>query len=140
MRVPVDMDTAARAFVRQRAGGRCEYCRLPDEADELPFHIEHIIAKQHGGSDENDNLCWACSRCNLYKGPNIASIDEATGKLVALFNPRSDGWSTHFEIREAFMIGLTEIGRATAMLLQMNESRRIDLRQDLLSRGVFPTQ
>ena len=44
------MDAEVRDFVRQRAGNRCEYCLLPEESDEWPFHVEHVIAKQHGGS------------------------------------------------------------------------------------------
>src|SRR5947207_2515704 len=30
--------------VRRRAGGRCEYCRLPQAAFHRAFHIEHIVA------------------------------------------------------------------------------------------------
>jgi hypothetical protein len=36
--------------VRQRARGRCEYCRLPQDAFRRGFHIEHIVANQHGRS------------------------------------------------------------------------------------------
>jgi hypothetical protein len=44
------MDAALRAFVRERAGHRCEYCRLHEDDDDLlAFHVEHVIAKQHGG-------------------------------------------------------------------------------------------
>jgi hypothetical protein len=44
------MDAALRAFVRERAGRRCEYCRLHEEDDDfLAFHVEHVIARQHGG-------------------------------------------------------------------------------------------
>jgi 5-methylcytosine-specific restriction endonuclease McrA len=57
------MDAATRKLVRQRAEGRCEYCRLPQSAQPfVAFHLEHIIAKQHGGSDASDNLCIACER------------------------------------------------------------------------------
>ena len=34
--------------VRQRAAGRCEYCRLPQEATSVPFEIDHIISEKHG--------------------------------------------------------------------------------------------
>jgi hypothetical protein len=34
------IDAALRAFVRERAGRRCEYCRLREEdADFLSFHV-----------------------------------------------------------------------------------------------------
>ncbi len=123
--------------MRQRAGGRCEYCRLPEEADEWPFHFEHVIAKQHGGTDSADNLCWSCSRCNFYKGPNIASIDVATGVMVGLFHPRHDVWKEHFDVRGPHIIGLTARGRATVRLLHMNDDRRLDLRRDLIEREII---
>ena len=45
------MDAALRDFVRERAGRRCEYCRLhEDDADLLAFRVEHIVAKKHGGN------------------------------------------------------------------------------------------
>jgi hypothetical protein len=47
------MNSALRALVRERAGRRCEYCRLhEDDADFLTFHVEHVVAKQHGGTDD----------------------------------------------------------------------------------------
>jgi 5-methylcytosine-specific restriction endonuclease McrA len=56
------MNPAQRDAVRQRAGGRCEYCRLPDSAMEPEdFHLEHIVARKHGGSDDEDNLAWTYS-------------------------------------------------------------------------------
>jgi 5-methylcytosine-specific restriction endonuclease McrA len=62
------MTEGERQNVRKRAGGRCEYCRLPDIAiDREDFHVEHIIAKKHRGRDTADNLAWACIFCNLYK-------------------------------------------------------------------------
>ena len=59
------MDAATRDMVRQRAGGRCEYCHFPDHALDLPFHVEHIVAVVHRPDDEPMNLAWACPRCNV---------------------------------------------------------------------------
>jgi hypothetical protein len=85
------MDAALRAFVRERAERRCEYCQ-PDEEDSgrLSFQIEHIIARQHGGTDEPEALCYACAQCNWAKGPNLAGM--LAGKLYPLFNPRKQSW------------------------------------------------
>ncbi len=67
------MDAALQALFRTRAGRRCEYCRLhEDDADFLAFHVEHIVAWQHGGTDDPGSLCYACSECNWAKGPNLA--------------------------------------------------------------------
>jgi len=61
------MNAMTRDAVRRRACGRCEYCQLPESAFEVSFHIEPIIARQHDGSDELENLALSCDRCNLYK-------------------------------------------------------------------------
>jgi hypothetical protein len=125
------MDARTRDFVRRRANNLCEYCRIAQEATPLiPFHIEHIVPKQHGGTDDPDQLALACDRCNAYKGPNLTSIDSDTGAVVALFRPRHDVWSEHFTLKEGLVVGLTPAGRATARLLNMNASRRIELRRE----------
>ncbi len=33
-------------LVWKRAQGCCEYCRMPQIYDELPFEIDHIVAEQ----------------------------------------------------------------------------------------------
>ena len=38
-----------------------------------------------------------CYHCNLHKGPNLSGIDQESGALVRLFNPREDKWDDHFE-------------------------------------------
>jgi 5-methylcytosine-specific restriction endonuclease McrA len=54
-------DSLTREQVLQRAGRCCEYCLLHEDDDPLfTFHIEHIIAKQHGGTDALSNLALAC--------------------------------------------------------------------------------
>ena len=74
--------------VWQRAGDRCEYCCLPARAYPLPFHVDHIVARKHGGQTVLENLALACLHCNRHKGPNIAGNDPNTGDVVRLFYPR----------------------------------------------------
>ena len=129
------MNAATRSLVRQRAENSCEYCLLSQEHSELTHHIEHIIAKQHGGSDEVDNLALACHRCNLRKGPNVTGIDPATGEIVALFHPRRDEWNRHFRFQGPYIEGLTPFGRATVQVLALNDTRRLELRAELIAQG-----
>jgi len=132
------IDAALRRLVAQRAGGHCEYCRLHrDHQPTVPFHIEHIIARQHGGDDSADNLALSCHRCNLHKGTNLTGIDPQTKKTTHLFHPRRQRWIDHFEIRDGHIIGLSDIGRTTASLLQMNAPERIDLRVTLEAAGLW---
>jgi 5-methylcytosine-specific restriction endonuclease McrA len=129
------MDAAVRRFVRQRAGDCCEYCRLPQEAVGATLHVEHLIALQHGGTDNPSNLALACDRCNLYKGPNLTSVDLETGAIVSLFHPPQDAWREHFAFSGPRIIGLTPRGRATVQLLNMNATRRVQLRAELQAAG-----
>ncbi len=129
------MDAATRELVRQRAGNRCEYCLLRQEQSGLSHHIEHIVAKQHGGSDDPGNLALACNRCNASKGPNLTGIDAASNEVVSLFHPRWDVWTDHFEFSGPRIAGLTPTGRATVSVLAMNDERRVERRAELLARG-----
>ncbi|MBN2021284.1 MAG: HNH endonuclease [Pirellulales bacterium] len=130
------MDNALRFLVRRRAGDVCEYCRLPQAASRfVSFHVEHVIARQHGGLTETDNLALACHFCNFHKGPNIASLDPETGDLVPLFHPRRDRWTDHFRWEGTLVVGRTPTGRATAQLLAMNDWQRVEVRENLRTEG-----
>lgn len=129
------MDASTRDFVRRRADNCCEYCLLRQEHSELTHHIEHIVAKQHGGRDDLDNLALACHRCNLHKGANLTSVDPVSGEIVPLFHPRHDRWAEHFLFRGVWIQGITPVGRATVYLLAMNDARRLELRFELLAHG-----
>jgi hypothetical protein len=129
------MDAATRDLVRRRADNRCEYCLLPQAHSELTHHIEHIVSKQHGGRDDIDNLALACHRCNLHKGPNLTGVDPLTGGVVSLFHPRGERWAEHFLFRGVRITGITPTGRATVHLLAMNDTRRLELRSELLAHN-----
>jgi hypothetical protein len=132
------MEAAVRDFVRQRANGRCEYCGLPqDAAPYFTFHIEHIRARQHGGGDDLSNLAFACPDCNAKKGPNVATISADTGELIELFHPRKDVWREHFAMIGSEIVGVSEIGRATVQLLDMNEDERVRMRAQLRLEGLL---
>jgi hypothetical protein len=124
--------------VWQRARFRCEYCHLPASAILAPFQIDHIIARQHGGSDDPDNLALSCIYCNRYKGPNIAGIDPNTDQFVPLFHPRRDVWTVHFQWSGAELRPLTASARATLQVLSMNDPELVNLRRELMEEGMFP--
>jgi hypothetical protein len=133
------MSPRIREHVRERAGGRCEYCRFHEEDLPLwPFHLDHIVAEQHLGTDDPANLAWACQRCNLCKGTNLTAIDPDSARIVRLFSPRTDRWEEHFAFEANCILGLTPTGRATAWLLQMNCTERMELRTELMASGRWP--
>ncbi len=121
------MDPALCERVRTRAGQR--------HAPFVSFHIEHIVPRQHGGSDDPSNLALACHRCNLHKGPNLTGIDPESGQIVRLFNPRDAAWEAHFTLQGTHVVGLTPTGRATVRVLAMNAPERVQLRTELSGNG-----
>jgi hypothetical protein len=120
---------ALRKLVRERAGNRCEYRHVAEEAEPFfTFHNEHIRLRQHAGSTDEANLALACHHCNLHKGPNLTAIDPDTNLVVALFNPRTQEWLEHFTLAGVTVVGRTATGRATVRLLKMNAPARLQLR------------
>jgi hypothetical protein len=131
------MDAALARLVRERACGRCEYCRLPQVGSRASFEIDHIIARKHRGRTVASNLAVACIYFNSYKGANISGRDTATGKLTPLYNPRRHKWSYHFRYEGGTLIGLTAIGRTTIDVLQINLPTLVALRDALKAGGTF---
>lgn len=125
-------------FVWRRAAGRCEYCRMAQRHDELPFEIDHIIARQHGGPTVASNLALACFACNHHRGPNLSGIDWKTKRIIRLFHPRRHRWQRHFRWDGPVLVGRTAIGRATIAVLAINLPYRVRQRAQLIGEGVFP--
>jgi HNH endonuclease len=133
------MDELLAREVRERAGHACEYCRMPEAYYRtVPFPIDHIIARQHGGHTTLANLALSCLHDNSHKGPNIAGLDPRTRKVTKLFNPRRHKWDRHFRWNGPYLIGRTAIGRTTIVVLAMNDPNVIRVRRSLIEEGLFP--
>ena len=124
--------------VRRRAGHRCEYCHQPEAVSKARHQIDHIIARQHDGSDDPSDRALSCIHCDRHKGPNIARFDPLTGDLVRLYHPRSAIWQTNFTWEDAHLLGLTAVGRTTVRVLAINEPDMIAVREVLMREGRFP--
>ena len=81
-----------RRQVQERAHGRCEYCLVHEADMYYPHEADHVIAEKHGGPTTLENLAWSCFYCNRFKGTDLASIDPASGRIVRLYQPRSQRW------------------------------------------------
>lgn len=132
------MDKLLEQRVRARAAGTCEYCQMRPALYDQPFHIDHIMARKHGGTTVFENLAFSCLDCNAHKGTNIAGLDPLNGRLCGLFNPRTDEWSAHFQWNGPLLVGLTPVGRTTVAVLEINQSIRVRARAILIAEGVFP--
>jgi len=131
---------ALRHRVAEAARYRCGYCQTLQVIVGYPLHVEHIIPEAADGPSTEDNLWLACSVCNNSKGTQTTAQDPITQIDVPLFNPRTQVWSEHFAWSDdgTQIIGLTPIGRATAIALQLNTPFRIHARQRWASVGWHP--
>lgn len=132
------MKASLQNLVWQRAKGRCEYCQLAQEFDELTFEIDHIIAQKHRGKTTASNLALACFPCNKNKSSDLSGIDPLTMTVARLFHPRRMKWHRHFRWDGPWLVGRTIIGRATVITLAINAPLRIRLRSELMVTGEFP--
>lgn len=53
-----------KEYLLQKWNRKCAYCGV----ENLPFEIEHILARSKGGSNRVNNLCLSCHSCNQAKG------------------------------------------------------------------------
>ena len=62
-----------------------------------PFQIDHIIARQHGGTADEQNLALACIHCNRFRGLTLLASTRRRASLSACFNrERTSGAITLF--------------------------------------------
>jgi 5-methylcytosine-specific restriction endonuclease McrA len=125
-----------RLKVAERARFRCEYCQIHNDDTFLSFEIDHIIPLKHGGTNELDNLAFACPHCNQHKGSDFATLLD--DEIVRLFNPRINSWRTHFEVFNGEILPITQIGEATIRIFRFNQPDLIILRQILNEENRYP--
>lgn len=129
-------------FISSRAQNCCEYCKCLKKYSPQPFVREHIIPISLGGSDDLDNLAYACGGCNGHKYNKVEGIDLVNSKTVPLFHPRNDEWTSHFTWDDEFLcvIGKTSVGRATVNTLKLNRQELINIRKITLQTGDHPPE
>ncbi len=133
------LSQTTRLAVKKRANNCCEYCKIHEEDMYLAYEIDHIISLKHGGGSELSNLAYACRPiCNQYKGTDLSTFVDTYNNLVPLFHPRIHFWDEHFTIDFGEILPLSDIGKGTIKLLQMNNVDLIILRRILAESGRYP--
>ncbi len=116
--------------VRERYAFCCGYCGVCEAEVGGELTVDHFCPVSAGGDDSDENLVYACVRCNQYKG---ALLPEATDVAYArrLLHPLRDDLAAH--IREAErtgrLEGLTATGRFHIIVLRLNRPALIIHRQ-----------
>ena len=126
--------------VEQRYNNCCGYCRIGEVDTGGELTVDHYQPRVAGGDDTDDNLVYACFRCNLYKGDFFPNDDDRVhGRR--LLHPLLDDVAAH--LRENPETGLleplTETGRFHLTLLQLNRpalvAHRLRMRQAALEQA-----
>lgn len=133
---------ALRRLIAERDENRCAYCLTAEENCGLRMHVDHIVPEVAGGPTTPDNLCLACFSCNVYKGRQQSGGDPPTGETVSLFHPVRERWHDHFAWDESKteIIGLTSTGRATVVVLRLNNPTVVRARRRWVSAGWHPPE
>lgn len=119
---------------------QCVYCQTTQAITGQPMVLDHIVPEAKGGETEFDNLCFACRRCNEFKGATTHMKDPVTQQMVSLFHPRQQNWSQHFAWDDSgvHLVGLTSTGRVTIIALNINNELILDSRRLWVSVGWHP--
>ena len=95
---------------------RCGYCFLSEEDAGAELTFDHFQPQSAGGSDEADNLVYACHACNEFKGEYWGDTEE-----TRLLHPLRDELKLHIrEETDGTLIGITFAGQRSISRLQLN--------------------
>jgi hypothetical protein len=104
-----------------RYGLRCGHCGVAEVDAGGELTVDHYHPLSAGGNDTDENLVYACSRCNLYKGDFWPTApDLAHGRRV--LHPLQNNLAQHLRLQEQTgeLEPLTETGRFHIVLLRLN--------------------
>jgi 5-methylcytosine-specific restriction protein A len=78
-----------REIVIQRDAGTCQACGQPGK------HVDHVVPRRLGGTDELSNLQLLCVQCNLSKGGRFFSKPRTPMTPLVPFIPEN-GSKRHY--------------------------------------------
>ena len=105
-----------REKIKNRFGGRCAYCGcIVDNR----FHVDHVKARYHGGSDDTENLFPSCPSCNLWK--KTFTIEEFRHE-IEMQVARLRKHSAQFRFAERFGLIQAQASKVVFFFEQYNPS------------------
>jgi hypothetical protein len=122
----MSLGASIREQVRRRAQYACEFCGTTEIDAGGTLTIDHFQPRTKAGSDELENLIYACIACNQYKQGYWPSTEAS----LPLWNPRQEPASQHFvDDEDGQLRSLTATGVFTIKRLRLNRSQLIAARQ-----------
>jgi hypothetical protein len=116
-----------RTAVRAAFGGRCGYCNVSETSVGGALEIDHFHPLAAGGSDELENLIYACTACNRFKGDYAPPYDAP--ESLRLLRPQRDDMGAHIaETAHGRLLGITPRGWFHIQRLHLNRAQLVELR------------
>jgi hypothetical protein len=117
-------------YVRQRYNYRCGYCGVTEVDTGGELTVDHYHPLSAGGNDSDDNLVYACFRCNIRKSDFFPNSEELRRGLRVL-HPLLDPVTTHYreDPETGLLQPLTETGRFHIAVLGLNRQPLVVRRQ-----------
>lgn len=119
-------DKRCKKFLSRDFTKQCAYCKIRegDLAGPDSFEKDHFIPDTKGGSDEYDNLYYACSSCNGKAG-------KSDSWSRTLLDPcRDDIWGIHIRLSDDFRYeNITEQGDEYIKTLKLNRKSYVRRRR-----------
>lgn len=124
----MSITAALREAVRARYGHRCGYCGVPDHDVGNELEIDHFHPQAHGGTDDLDNLVYACPACNRFNSDYWPAEDAPED--LRLLHPGQDDLALHIaETVSGRLVGLTPRGWFHIRWLHLNRPLLVTFRQ-----------
>jgi hypothetical protein len=117
-----------RAAVRAAYERRCGYCGVSEIDIGGALQIDHYRPIARGGGDDLENLVYACSHCNRFKGSYWPEEDYPDSFL--LLHPGKDDVAAHIQLTaNGRLVGLTARGWFHIRWLHLNRPQLVRWRQ-----------
>jgi hypothetical protein len=115
--------------VRRRYHRCCGYCGVSETETGGELTVDHYQPVSAGGDDRDDNLIYACFRCNTYKGDFYPSPDDSRAGNRIL-HPLLDSVASHVgeNPQTGLLEPLTPSGRFHILLLRLNRPQLVEPR------------
>ncbi|MCB0060846.1 MAG: HNH endonuclease [Caldilineaceae bacterium] len=112
--------------LRRRFNYACGYCSVTETSVGGELTVDHFQPRIAGGSDDIDNLVYACQRCNSYKH-RFWPTEEEAHQGHHLLHPLRDNLAQHIQLNYTTgkLESLTPTGDFHITLLQLNRPQLV---------------
>ncbi len=121
------MRTSVRDAIRRRFHYKCAYCGVAESDQGARLTIDHFQPISQGGTNDEENLVYACHACNEFKGDFWQ-----TDPTLSLLHPERDDLSQHLvESIQHLLVPLTDRGRIYIAVARLNRPETVERRRQV---------